>query len=99
MLTTNIIQNKCSAAAEMGDRVRAKWAENCGLLCPSPFFVGGAAGSPSNTMSRGPRPTFLPSGILIHPAVWPQQTWAENCGMGADRQTGQDRTERQTTVR
>jgi len=35
---------------------------------------------PSNTMSPGPRPTSLPSGILIYPAVWPQQTWAENWG-------------------
>jgi len=26
----------------------------------------------------GPRPTFVPSGILIHPSVWPLQTWAEN---------------------
>ena len=22
----------------------------------------------------------VPSGILIHPSVWPQQTWAEKCG-------------------
>jgi len=22
----------------------------------------------------------LPTGILIHPAVWPQQAWAENWG-------------------
>jgi len=22
----------------------------------------------------------MPSAILIHPAVWPQQTWAENLG-------------------
>jgi len=29
-------------------------------------------GSPSNTMWPGPRPTFLPSGIFIHPTVWPQ---------------------------
>ena len=29
-------------------------------------------GSPSNTMWPGPRPTCLPSGILIHPTVWPQ---------------------------
>jgi len=28
-------------------------------------------------MRPGPRPTFVPSGILIHPALWPQQTWAE----------------------
>jgi len=26
----------------------------------------------SNTMWAGPRPTFLPSGILIHATVWPQ---------------------------
>jgi len=38
-------------------------------LCP--FLLGGA-GSPSNTKSPGPRPTSVPSGILIHPAVWPQ---------------------------
>ena len=35
-------------------------------------FLGGGAGSPSNTMSPGLRPTSVPSGILIHPAVWPQ---------------------------
>jgi len=56
----------------MCDRARAKWAEMWGLLCPFPL---GGAGSSSNTMSHGPRPTSVPSGILIHPAVWPQQTW------------------------
>jgi len=35
------------------------------------FFLG-VAGSTSNTMSRRPRPTSVPSGILIHAAVWPQ---------------------------
>jgi len=49
----------------------------CRLLCP---FRGGA-GSPSDTMWHGPRPTFVPTGILIHPAVWPQQTGAENWGL------------------
>jgi len=39
-----------------------------GVLC-----VGGA-GSPSNTMSPGPRPTFIPSGILLYRTVWPQYT-------------------------
>jgi len=34
----------------------------------------GGAGSPSNTMSPGPRPTSVLSGILIHPTVWPQYT-------------------------
>jgi len=36
---------------------------------------------PSNTKSPGPRPTSIPSGILIHPAIWPQQIWAENWGL------------------
>jgi len=38
-----------------------------------PLCVGGA-GSPPNTMSLGPRPTSVPSGILIHETVWPQYT-------------------------
>ena len=25
--------------------------------------------------------TFIQTGILVHPAVWPQQTWAENWGL------------------
>ena len=32
-------------------------------------------------MSPGPRPTFLPSGILIHPAVWRRRTLAKNWGL------------------
>jgi len=36
-----------------------------------------------STMWRGPKPTFVPSGILIYPAVWPQRTWAENWGLHA----------------
>jgi len=43
-------------------------------------LLGGAA-TPSNTTSLGPRFTSVPSGILIHPAVWPQQTLAENWGL------------------
>ena len=35
-----------------------------------PFWGGG--GSPSNTNSPGLRPTSIPSGILMHPAVWAQ---------------------------
>jgi len=30
--------------------------------------------APCNTMWPGPRHTSMPSGILIHPAVWPQYT-------------------------
>ena len=37
-----------------------------------PPLWGVGAGSPSNTMSSEPRPTSVPSGILIHAAVWPQ---------------------------
>ena len=36
--------------------------------------------STCNTISLGSRPTFLPSGILIHRVIWPQQIWAENWG-------------------
>jgi len=39
-----------------------------------PLFTG--AGAASKTMLPGPTSTSLPSGILIHPAVWLQQTWA-----------------------
>ena len=48
--------------------------------------VGGGRGLcplllvPHLTVSPGPRPTSVPNGILIHLAVWPQQTWAENWG-------------------
>ena len=35
---------------------------------------------PHVTVWHGPSPTFLPSGILVYPAVWPQQTWAKNWG-------------------
>ena len=28
-----------------------------------------------------PRPTSVPTGILVHPAIWPQKTWAENWGL------------------
>ena len=45
-------------------------------------LVGRVTGSPSNTKSPVLRPTSIPSGILMHPAVWPQQKWAENWGGG-----------------
>ena len=43
--------------------------------------MAGWSWSPSNTMSLGLRPTSLPSSILIHPAIWPKQIWAENWGL------------------
>jgi len=44
-----------------------------GLLCP----FGGRSWSTSNTMWPGPRRTSVPSGILVHLAIWPQQTWVK----------------------
>jgi len=44
-------------------------AENWGSCCA---LSGSGAGSPSNTMWPGTRPTSVPSFILIHPTVWPQ---------------------------
>jgi len=40
--------------------------------------LGGGAGSPSNTMWPGPRPTSTPSFILINPTIWPQYTNVTN---------------------
>ena len=61
---TNV--HKCSAVAETGDHLDTiDMGDNWGL-CP----LWGEARSPCNTMWPGPRPTFVPSGILIHPAVW-----------------------------
>jgi len=37
-------------------------------------FWGARAGSPSNTVWPGLRPTCTPSYMLIHPTVWPQYT-------------------------
>jgi len=56
------------------------WVNSGGAVPPLHFW--GGAGSPSNTMSPGLMSIAIPSGILSHPAVWPQQTWAEN-GVGA----------------
>ena len=65
-----ILSDKCSAVAEMCDRLATiDMAENC-ALCP--FWPFGGPGSPSNTVWPGPRPTFVPSGFLIHPTGWPQ---------------------------
>jgi len=66
--------NKSSALAEMGDRLAT--VDMCrkvrGCCARVPFH--GGAGSLSNTLSPGPTPISVPSGILIHPTVWPQYT-------------------------
>jgi len=67
-------QQELSAAAEMGDRFATIdiGRKVGGGGCCAPFR--GGAGFPSNTMSPGPRPISISSGILIHPTVWPQYT-------------------------
>jgi len=66
-----------------GDRLATiDMSQKGGLLCP---FQGRGTGSPSNAMWPVPRPTSVPSGILIHPTVWPQ------CTNATDIQTGQGR--------
>jgi len=44
-------------------------------------FLGRGAGSPSNAKLPRPRPSSMPSGILIHASIWSQQIWAENGGL------------------
>jgi len=79
------VHYKSSADVEMGDRlVTIDMGQKVGAAVP--LSVGRELG-PHLTMSPGPRPTSIPSGILIHPTVWPQYTDV------TDRQTGQ------TTVR
>jgi len=64
---------KCLAVAEMSDRLATTdIGRKLGAV-----LIFGRAGSPSNTMWPGLRPTSELSGILIDAAVWPQKTWAE----------------------
>ena len=62
--------NKSSAVAEMGNRLATTDIGQKVEGAAVPLSVGGAE-SPSDT-SLGPTP--ITSGILIHPAIWPQQT-------------------------
>ena len=73
-----LLYNNSSVVAEMGDRLATiDMGQTEGGAVP----LSRGAGSPFNTMSSGPRPTSTPSSIFIHPAVWPQQTWAKNWGL------------------
>ena len=63
------IRNNYTALAEMGDCLAHIHRLKRGSCC-APFWEG--AGSPSNTMWPGLRSASIPSGIFIHPAVWPQ---------------------------
>jgi len=72
------MKDKCSAVDEMGHCLATTDTGRKLELCP---FLDGGAGTPSNTIWPGTRPTSVPSGILMHVAVWPQQTSAENWGL------------------
>jgi len=68
---------KCSAVAELGDSlVTTDMGRKGGAV---PISVGNWVylfiWSPSNSN------TSVPSGTLIHPTVWPQQTWTEKRGL------------------
>ena len=63
------ITNKSSAVAEMGDRGHNRHGPKRGG-CAVPLSC--SAGIPSNKMWPAPRSTSVPTGIFIHPAVWPQ---------------------------
>jgi len=54
-----------------GPKIEWRW------VCP---FSGGSWVPIENKVAWEARPTSIPSGILVHPAVWPQQTLAENWG-------------------
>jgi len=66
--------NRSSAVAQIDDRLATiDMTRKVGVLWWCAPFHGGA-GSSSNTMSPGPRPVSVPSGILIYPTVWPKCT-------------------------
>jgi len=44
-------------------------------------FLGKGAGYPSNIKSPGPKSASIPSGILIHAAIWLQHIRAKNWGL------------------
>ena len=68
LTTLKSVNNKSSAVAEMGDRGHNRHGPKRRGCCT---HFAGEAGSPSNTMWPGPRSTSVPSGVFIHPAVWP----------------------------
>jgi len=64
--------NKSSGVAEMGERLAT--IDMTRKVGAAALLSVGGTGSPSNTMSPGPRPTTVPSDILIHATVWSQYT-------------------------
>jgi len=68
--TTQNKHNKSSTVAKMGDRGHNRHAPKRGGGAAVSLLT--IAGNPSNTKWPGLRSTSVPSGVLIHPAVWPQ---------------------------
>ena len=62
----------CSLAGKNSSATVAQHLDGNRLRASGCAFFLGVAGSTWNTMSRRPRPISVPSGILIHAAVWPQ---------------------------
>jgi len=63
------LNDKSSAVAEMGDRGHNRHGPKRGR---GAVPLSWSAGNPSNTMWPARRSTSVPSGVFIHPAVWPQ---------------------------
>ena len=82
--------NKSSAVAAMGDHLATMDIGHIGGCAPL-----GGAGSPSNTMWPGPRPTCGRGFILICLTIWPQYT---NVTQG-DRQTNRQDRQRDSQTR
>ena len=61
--------NKSSAVAEKGDRGHNRQGRKEG---GSAVALSRTAGITSNTMWPVLRSTSVPSGVFIHPAIWPQ---------------------------
>jgi len=70
--------------------VKTRFLQQWGKGCCAPF-PGGSWVPICNTVSTGPRPTSIPTGILIQPTDWPQYTNV------TDRQTDRQ-TDNRTTV-
>jgi len=60
---------RSSAVAEMGDRGHNRHGPKMGAAVPLSRELGR---TPSSTMWPEPRSTSVPSGVFIHPAIWPQ---------------------------
>jgi len=45
-------------------------------------FLRVLVGTPSSTMWPGPKSTAVPSGVFIHPAIWPQYRRGPKLGRG-----------------